>query len=65
MSIPEQVLAKFYVLQFNRKNYFYLTLCENLSGELSPVILDTNKSAKDLLNRYFDEAKKIDYQAIF
>ena len=44
---------------------FYLTLCENLSGELEPIVLDDNKSAKDLLNDYFDEAKKIDYQAIF
>lgn len=63
--IPEQVLAKFTFYNLIGKTIFYLTLCENLSGELSPVILDTNKSAKDLLNRYFDEAKKIDYQAIF
>ena len=63
--IPEMVLAKFTFYNLIGKTIFYLTLCENLSGELSPVILDTNKSAKDLLNRYFDEAKKIDYQAIF
>ena len=63
--IPEVVLAKFTFYNLIGKTIFYLTLCENLSGELSPVILDTNKSAKDLLNSYFDEAKKIDYQAIF
>ncbi|MGP1436995.1 MAG: N-6 DNA methylase [Phocaeicola sp.] len=63
--IPEMVLAKFTFYNLIGKTIFYLTLCENLSGELSPVILDTNKSAKDLLNSYFDEAKKIDYQAIF
>ena len=63
--IPEVVLAKFTFYNLIGKTIFYLTLCENLSGELSPVILDANKSAKDLLNSYFDEAKKIDYQAIF
>lgn len=63
--IPEVVLAKFTFYNLIGKTIFYLTLCENLSGELSPVILDSNKSAKDLLNSYFDEAKKIDYQAIF
>lgn len=63
--IPEQVLAKFTFYNLIGKTIFYLTLCENLSGELEPIVLDDNKSAKDLLNGYFDEAKKIDYQAIF
>ena len=63
--IPEEVLAKFTFYNLIGKTIFYLTLCENLSGELEPVVLDDNKSAKDLLNGYFDEAKKIDYQAIF
>ena len=63
--IPEMVLAKFTFYNLIGKTIFYFTLCENLSGELTPVILDTNKSAKDLLNSYFDKAKKIDYQAIF
>lgn len=63
--IPEQVLAKFTFYNLIGKTIFYLTLCENLSGELEPIVLDDNKSAKDLLNDYFDEAKKIDYQAIF
>ena len=63
--IPEEVLAKFTFYNLIGKTIFYLTLCENLSGELEPITLDDNKSAKDLLNSYFDEAKKIDYQAIF
>lgn len=63
--IPEQVLAKFTFYNLIGKIIFYLTLCENLSGELEPITLDDSKSAKDLLNGYFDEAKKIDYQAIF
>lgn len=63
--IPEEVLAKFTFYNLIGKTIFYLTLCENLSGELEPIALDDNKSAKDLLNSYFDEAKKIDYQAIF
>lgn len=63
--IPEQVLAKFTFYNLIGKIIFYLTLCENLSGELEPITFDESESAKDLLNSYFDEAKKIDYQAIF
>lgn len=63
--IPEQVLAKFTFYNLIGKTLFYLTLCENLSGELDPIALDESKSAKDLLDSYFDKAKKIDYQAIF
>lgn len=63
--IPEQVLAKFTFYNLIGKTIFYLTLCENLSGELEQITLDECIPAKDLLNSYFDEAKKIDYQAIF
>ena len=63
--IPEQVLAKFTFYNLIGKIIFYLTLCENLSGELEPITFDESESAKDLLNSYFDKAKKIDYQAIF
>ena len=63
--IPEQVLAKFTFYNLIGKTIFYLTLCENLSGELEPITFDENESGKDLLNSYFDKAKKIDYQAIF
>lgn len=63
--IPEQVLAKFTFYNLIGKTIFYLTLCENLSGELEPITFDESESAKDLLDSYFDKAKKIDYQAIF
>lgn len=63
--IPEQVLAKFTFYNLIGKTIFYLTLCENLSGELEPITFDESESAKDLLNSCFDKAKKIDYQAIF
>ena len=63
--IPEQVLAKFTFYNLIGKTIFYLTLCENLSGELEPITFDEKESSKDLLNSYFDKAKKIDYQAIF
>ena len=63
--IPEQVLAKFTFYNLIGKTIFYLTLSENLSGELEPITFDERESAKDLLNSYFDKAKKIDYQAIF
>ena len=63
--IPEQVLAKFTFYNLIGKSIFYLTLYENLSGELEPITFDKNESSKDLLNSYFDKAKKIDYQAIF
>ena len=63
--IPEQMLAKFTFYNLIGKTIFYLTLCENLSGELEPITFDENESSKDLLNSYFDKVKKIDYQAIF
>lgn len=63
--IPEQMLAKFTFYNLIGKSIFYLTLCENLSGGLEPITFDKSESAKDLLNSYFDKAKKIDYQAIF
>ena len=63
--MPEQVLAKFTFYNLIGKTIFYLTLCDNLSGELDPIALDESKPAKDLLDSYFDKAKKIDYQAIF
>lgn len=65
LVIPELVLAKFTFYNLIGKIIFYLTLCENLSGELEPITLDDSKSAKDLLNKYFNKAKNIDYQAIF
>ena len=65
LVMPEEVLAKFTFYNLIGKIIFYLTLSENLSGDLPPIVLDESKPAKDLLGTYFNEAKKIDYQAIF
>lgn len=62
--IPEQVLAKFTFYNLIGKILFYLTLSENLSGELNPIEV-SGDDAKALLNHYFEAAKNIDYQAIF
>lgn len=62
--IPEQVLAKFTFYNLIGKTIFYLTLSENLSGELEAVRLSGN-DMKALLHSYFEKAKEIDYQAIF
>ena len=62
---PEQVLAKFTFYNYIGKTIFYLTLSENLSGELEPISTDEVFDMKLLLNRYFSQAAKIDYKAIF
>ncbi len=61
----ESVLAKFTFYNLIGKIIFYLTLSENLSGELETMELDKDVSMKEQLNEYFDKAKAIDYQAIF
>lgn len=58
------ILAKFSFYNIIGKTLFYLTLAENLSGELSPLRV-TAVDLKSQLNAFFDEAKEIDYQAIF
>jgi len=63
--IPEQVLAKFTFYNLIGKILFYLTLCENLSGELEGIEIHNTTDTKDKLFSYFDKAKAIDYQAIF
>lgn len=62
---PEEVLAKFTYYKFIGKILFYLTLSENLSGKVSKLKLKNNKKVKKQLNDFFDQAKKIDYQAVF
>ena len=62
--VPEFVLAKFTFYKLIGKILFYLTLSENLSGKL-PKLDITKKNNKVQLNLFFDEAKKIDYQAVF
>ena len=36
-----------------------------MGGVLNPIRIDKATGIKESLNTYFDEAKKIDYQAIF
>src|SRR5699024_7909498 len=47
------------------KILFYLTLSENLSGNLKKINLSEPNNVKERLYQYFDEAKEIDYQAVF
>ncbi|MDD4698005.1 MAG: N-6 DNA methylase [Fermentimonas sp.] len=63
--IEEQVLAKFTFYNLIGKILFYLTLCENLRGELENVKINSSINIKSQLYGYFDKAKAIDYQAIF
>ncbi|GHT35420.1 hypothetical protein AGMMS49574_24780 [Bacteroidia bacterium] len=63
--VPEQVLAKFTFYNLIGKTLFYLTLCENLSGELDNIDIKEVSNIKTTLFSYFDKAKAIDYQAIF
>lgn len=62
---PEQVLAKFAFYNLIGKIFLYLTLSENMSGELEPVRAGGDKELKARLNRYFDRAGAIDYRAVF
>jgi hypothetical protein len=63
--VPEHVLAKFTFYNLIGKTLFYLTLCENLSGELDNIDIKEVSNIKTTLFSYFDKAKAIDYQAIF
>jgi hypothetical protein len=62
---PEEVLAKFNYYKLIGKVLFYLTLSENLSGKVSKLELKNNKQVQKQLNDFFNQAKKIDYQAVF
>lgn len=62
---PELVLAKFVYYKLIGKILFYLTLSENLSGKVGKLIFTTEKDTKNQLNNFFNQAKKIDYQAVF
>ncbi len=63
--VEEQILAKFTFYNLIGKTLFYLTLCENLRGELENITLSEGSDVKTQLYNYFDKAKAIDYQAIF
>ncbi|MBW4362701.1 Eco57I restriction-modification methylase domain-containing protein [Flavobacterium taihuense] len=62
---PEEVLAKFTYYKLIGKVLFYLTLSENLSGKVSKLELKNEKQVQKQLNDFFNQAKKIDYQAVF
>ena len=62
---PEEVLAKFTYYKLIGKVLFYLTLSENLSGKVSNLELKNSKQVQKQLNDFFNQAKKIDYQAVF
>ncbi|MCY4561525.1 MAG: N-6 DNA methylase [Flavobacteriaceae bacterium] len=62
---PEEVLAKFTYYKIIGKILFYLTLSENLSGKVSKLELTDSKKVQKQLNNFFNQAKKIDYQAVF
>ncbi|MFA4850966.1 MAG: N-6 DNA methylase [Bacteroidales bacterium] len=63
--IEEEVLAKFTFYNLIGKILFYLTLSENLSGSLNRLEIKSTKNVKDVLGKYFDDAQRIDYQAVF
>jgi hypothetical protein len=63
--IEEEVLAKFTFYNLIGKIIFYLTLSENLSGSLQKLDLKSAKNVKQSLQSYFDEASRIDYQAVY
>lgn len=63
--IPEQILAKFTFYNLIGKTLFYLTLCENLRGELDNIVISDKYNIKFELECYFAKASAIDYQAIF
>ncbi|MDK2837383.1 MAG: hypothetical protein PWR15_452 [Bacteroidota bacterium] len=62
---PEKVLAKFTFYNLIGKILFYLTLHENLRGELDSINITDVTNLQSILFTYFDKAKAIDYQAIF
>lgn len=62
---PEEVLAKFTYYKLIGKILFYLTLAENLSGKVRKLELSNNKDVQKQLNDFFEQAKRIDYQAVF
>lgn len=62
---PELVLAKFVYYKLIGKILFYFTLAENLSGRVNKLNFTSEKNTKAQLNNFFNQAKKIDYQAVF
>lgn len=63
--IEEEVLAKFTFYNLIGKILFYLTLSENLSGNLNRIKITNQRNIKLKLQSYFEEAQKINYHAVF
>lgn len=62
---PEEILAKFTFYKLIGKILFYQTLAENLSGRVEKLVLSSPNNLKEGIENYFNQAKSIDYQAIF
>jgi N-6 DNA Methylase len=62
---PEEVLAKFTYYKFIGKIIFYLTLAENLAGKVPKLELTGPENLRKQLDQFFEQAQKIDYQAVF
>lgn len=62
---PEEVLAKFTFYKLIGKILFYLTLSENLSAKVQKLELPDSNDVKEQIENFFNQAKKIDYQAVF
>ncbi|MEE9431100.1 MAG: N-6 DNA methylase [Melioribacteraceae bacterium] len=63
--VAEGVLAKFTFYNLVGKILFYLTLSENLPGHLDRISMENQEDLKTKLEYYFENAKRIDYQAVF
>ncbi len=61
----KSVLAKFTFYNLIGKTLFYLTLSENLPKELAPLDITSPNELRDQLYSYFNQARNIDYQAVF
>lgn len=61
----EAVLARFTFYKLIGKIIFCQTLAENLSGKVDKLVLTNAKNTKAQLEKYFVQAQKIDYQAVF
>lgn len=63
--VPERVLAMLTFYNLAGKIIFYFNLCDNLHGELKDIELSANTNVKEALDYFFEDAKRIDYHAIF
>lgn len=62
---PEEILAKFTFYKLIGKILFYQTLSENLSGRVDRLVLISADDLKSEMEIFFEQAKNIDYQAVF